>query len=259
MANSRTFEFHRDPFQPQPLTPGPLGHNDAASPDTPEELIGDTPGPLGMNDYADPSLASIANRSKTKRFPSAIFVSQRGLDFIMKEEYVKKVSNQLHWPGGTSGVTLGAGYDMKCRSKTTIIRDLTAIGLNYEVAEIAAHATGLSGEEAKKFVRKHSTLIRIDEAMATCLLRVIIRDYERIVKKHVKVPLQQHEYDALLSFAYNPGGRFVAVAKLLNRGDVSGAMKEMCRANTSGGYVLEGLTRRRNHETALYMKGVYRT
>lgn len=54
MANS--FKFRRDPFQPQPLTPGPLGYNDSASPDSTEEYLGETPGPLGMNDYADPNM-----------------------------------------------------------------------------------------------------------------------------------------------------------------------------------------------------------
>lgn len=51
-----SFKFRRDPFKPQPLTPGPLGYNDSASPDSKEEYRGETPGPLGMNDYADPNV-----------------------------------------------------------------------------------------------------------------------------------------------------------------------------------------------------------
>lgn len=61
---SNSFKFRRDPFQPQPLTPGPLGYNDSASPDSPEEYLGETPGPLGMNDYADPNVHHRATMSR---------------------------------------------------------------------------------------------------------------------------------------------------------------------------------------------------
>ena len=42
----------QDPFHLLPLTPGPLGHNDAAYPFCLTGLLGDTPGPLGVNDHA---------------------------------------------------------------------------------------------------------------------------------------------------------------------------------------------------------------
>jgi len=46
----------RDPFQQSPVTPGPLGCNDAADPRTSKQLrlIGDSPGTLGCRDYAAP-------------------------------------------------------------------------------------------------------------------------------------------------------------------------------------------------------------
>jgi hypothetical protein len=42
----------KDPAQPAPRTPGPLGHKDAAAPSAPGGLLGPTPGPLGINDHA---------------------------------------------------------------------------------------------------------------------------------------------------------------------------------------------------------------
>jgi hypothetical protein len=39
------------------LTPGTLGINDAASPDTPSWFLPDTPSPLGHNDHADPAFS----------------------------------------------------------------------------------------------------------------------------------------------------------------------------------------------------------
>ena len=46
-----------DPFVASPVTPGPLGYNDSADPQTPEWFVGDTPGPLGVGDCADPKYA----------------------------------------------------------------------------------------------------------------------------------------------------------------------------------------------------------
>src|SRR4051812_45937868 len=42
-----------DPDKFSPLTPGPLGHNDAADPASPSWFLGDTPGALGVGDWAD--------------------------------------------------------------------------------------------------------------------------------------------------------------------------------------------------------------
>lgn len=44
-----------NPSIASPVTPGSLGHNDAASPDTPDWFVGNTPGSLGINDSADPT------------------------------------------------------------------------------------------------------------------------------------------------------------------------------------------------------------
>ena len=79
----------------------------------------------------------------------------------------------------------------------------------------------------------------------------------RIVRNRIKVELQQHEFDALVSFAYNPGGRMGTVATHINAGEVAKAMQEIQRANTSKGVVMKGLTNRREHEVALYLHGRY--
>lgn len=77
MAYSRSpYHYGRDPFQKPTTTPGPLGHNDAASPDTPAAFVGDTPGPLGINDHADPNVherakAKVKAASRTKWDPVA--------------------------------------------------------------------------------------------------------------------------------------------------------------------------------------------
>lgn len=61
-------------------------------------------------------------------------------------------SRRLHWPKGGSGATIGRGYDMKERSKASIIADLTAAGLSPADAKKYAEGAGLQGAAAEKFV-----------------------------------------------------------------------------------------------------------
>jgi len=66
--------------------------------------------------------------------PAALAISENGLRFIFRREAQAGVSNHLHWPGGSSGVTLGPGYDMKLRGPSEIAKDMTSIGLTEDIA-----------------------------------------------------------------------------------------------------------------------------
>jgi len=88
------------------------------------------------------SCARAATFAKTQALPqfpsrpvSGQHISQNGLQFIFTHEAMLGVTNHLHWPGGASGVTLGAGYDMKLRTSAAITRDMVAIGLDATVAK----------------------------------------------------------------------------------------------------------------------------
>ena len=77
--------------------------------------------------------------------------------------------------------------------------------------------------------------------------------FERDVRKLVKVPLEQHQFDALVSFNYNTGGLGKStLLKKLNAGDYDGAAEEFKRWNKANGKVLPGLTRRRASESLLF-------
>lgn len=259
MATSRQMHLRRDPFAPPTLTPGPLGHNDATSPHAPRTLVGDTPGPLGMNDHAVPrGVAGEVLEDPFRKNPMAMNVSESGLRFIWREEYRKSVSEYLHWPGGASGVTIGAGYDLGSRTRSKIISDLTAAGVNPATSHFVATGAGLKGEQARLFVRAHRSEVIVSEEMGVKLLQLVIKEYESSVKALIKVRLKQTEYDALVSFAYNPGGRLKRVATKINHGDIKGAMDEITAANSSGGQVLLGLVKRRKKETDLFITGKYR-
>ena len=96
----------------------------------------------------------------------------------------------------------------------------------------------------------------IDEVTADRLLKTGLVGYENDVLKVVRVKLTQGQFDALVSFAYNVGSRALSTSTLLkklNAGDIKGAADEFLRWNKAGGKVLNGLTRRREAERALFL------
>nr|WP_269468826.1 lysozyme [Photorhabdus akhurstii] len=94
--------------------------------------------------------------------------------------------------------------------------------------------------------------------MCSRIMKRYLPAYEDLVRRKIKVPLRQNQFDALVSFAYNLGGRFNNVTRFINNGEVKNAMEEMKKAVTSGGVVVNGLVNRRKYEVNLYTKGDYR-
>lgn len=187
----------------------------------------------------------------------ALYTSQQGLNFIYNHEALAEVSNRLHWPRGASGVTLGAGYDMKERSAASVVADMQAIGLQPSIAQQISKAAGLANQAAAEFAEHYKTLVKLSRMQEMQLLRHVVPRYESLVKRMINIDLLQHEFDALVSFAYNPGGHFRTVAHQLNQGHVADAMKTIRSVVTSKGVVFRGLVRRRDHEVSLYLYGHY--
>jgi lysozyme len=98
----------------------------------------------------------------------------------------------------------------------------------------------------------------IEGQKAEILLRKDLQRFEDAVSKYVKVPLNQHQFDALVSFAFNVGEGALADSTLLKRLNAKEdpntvAKEELIRWNKGdGGKVLEGLTRRRAAEIELF-------
>ncbi|WP_096149948.1 lysozyme [Enterobacter asburiae] len=96
----------------------------------------------------------------------------------------------------------------------------------------------------------------IKQETAERLLKTGLVRYESDVSRLVKVGLTQGQFDALVSFTYNLGARSLSTSTLLrklNAGDYAGAADEFLRWNKAGGKVLNGLTRRREAERALFL------
>lgn len=102
--------------------------------------------------------------------------------------------------------------------------------------------------------------MKISERDAEELLKRDLKPREQAVSSAVKVPLNQNEFDALVSFVYNVGAgalRTSTALKRLNKGDRIGAADALTWWNkaTVGGVLREvlGLTRRRASERALFL------
>ena len=96
----------------------------------------------------------------------------------------------------------------------------------------------------------------ITEAKAEALLRQDLEEFEEAVTEAVQVSINPNQFSALVSFCFNLGVGSLfqsTLLKLLNQGDFQGAADQFPRWNKAGGQVLEGLTRRRKAERALFL------
>lgn len=98
----------------------------------------------------------------------------------------------------------------------------------------------------------------ITEERATELLEFIAnKTFSKNINKVVKVPLNQNQFDALVSFAYNIGNKnfnWSTLLKKLNLSDYIGASLEFGRWNQANGKILNGLVLRRQKEKELFLK-----
>lgn len=98
----------------------------------------------------------------------------------------------------------------------------------------------------------------ISNEQAERMLMNDIARFEPELDKLAKVPLNQNQWDALMSFVYNLGAANLGsstLLKLLNAGDCAGAAEQFSRWNKAGGQVLAGLTKRRASERQLFVGG----
>lgn len=85
------------------------------------------------------------------------------------------------------------------------------------------------------------------------LLEVDLPKYEAVVSRLVKVPLKQHQFDALVSFHFNTGKLGGStLLRRLNAGDFEGAEREFDKWHKPA-----SVTGRRDAEKLLFGEGVY--
>ena len=96
----------------------------------------------------------------------------------------------------------------------------------------------------------------ISEAGADKLLDKMLGKYEDAVNRYVQVPINQNQFDALVSFCYNLGQealRTSTLLKKLNNKDYNGAADAFLNWVYAGGKKLQGLVNRRTDERKLFL------
>ncbi|MBN3835250.1 glycoside hydrolase family protein [Burkholderia sp. Ac-20344] len=220
-----------------------------------EEIKGVDGFPTDLSPWHFHPIGLIGNFTKEATIGQSL--SDDGLWFIFSHEAQAGTTNRLHWPGGASGVTLGAGYDMKGRSEAGIVADMKVIGLSDEAAAGIAKAAGKEDSDANDFAKNNRNLVDLTHEQEVGLLRHTVKPYEKMVRNSIKIPLSQNQFDALVSFAYNPAARWDSVTNLINTGKVDAAMSKIKEGVKSKGTVLPGLVHRRDDEVNLYQEGRY--
>jgi lysozyme len=92
-----------------------------------------------------------------------------------------------------------------------------------------------------------------DDVMALLFQDIVPR--EDVVNESVIVPLEQCQFDALVSFTFNVGDgafRKSTLLKVLNEGHSASVPGQFMRWNKAGGRVVAGLDKRRRNEVRLW-------
>lgn len=99
----------------------------------------------------------------------------------------------------------------------------------------------------------------LSKEMASNILQYQVNTiYGDAVNDYTTVMDNQNHFDALTSFTYNLGAGNLKSSTLLkkhNSGDFHGAEDEFKKWVYADGVILDGLVKRRNEESALYIKG----
>lgn len=105
-------------------------------------------------------------------------------------------------------------------------------------------------------INKNEDLTEVSSSEAEELLLKDLISAEQAVMRNININLTQEQFDSLVSFTFNLGAAALQRSTLrqkVNRADHEEAASEFKRWVFSNGLKLEGLVRRRNHESALYL------
>ena len=94
---------------------------------------------------------------------------------------------------------------------------------------------------------------KISQEQAEELLKDILKKFEAIVNRKLKVKVNQNQFDALVSHTYNTGGSDT-LFRLINNGANDTEVRTWIESRyiTANGVKLKGLIRRRKAESDLY-------
>ncbi|MDH1725063.1 lysozyme [Acinetobacter johnsonii] len=133
---------------------------------------------------------------------------------------------------------------------------------NFEGLRLKAYDDGVGVWTIGFGTTKYPNGIRVKKGDACTLdqakayMQNDLKSFEQTVNNTVKVPLNQNQFDALVSLAYNIGTNAFSkstLVKKLNANDIRGAADQFDVWVNAGGKRMQGLVNRRAREKALFI------
>lgn len=204
--------------------------------------------------------------------PPAPLLSPKGYQLILDYEvgggqaYYSRFLASPTWPGASSGVTVGVGYDCGYNSKPVIVRDWAGMP-NTAYRERLGNTAGVKGQAAKSLVQSVGDIV-IDWRYAEAVFNdVTINRYHQLTQRTYPgfERLHGNAQAALVSLTFNRGSSMTGdrrkemrdIRDCAARQDYAG----MARANRAsirvwkGSSIEKGMARRREAEARLMEGG----
>lgn len=195
-------------------------------------------------------------------------LSQKGIDKLISFEvgskaYYQQYLRQPCWPGASSGITIGIGYDLGYQNKDSFKSDWQAV-LNNKQINTLLPACGLTGRAAKnRLADFQSVSIAYSAAMQVFLNTTLAQYAYQTLKIYPEmIYLKPDAQTALVSLVYNRGASLadkpsrkemrdlVAQVKNKNYQAIASSIQQMKRL---WGPQLSGLHKRRDSEAELVL------
>lgn len=199
--------------------------------------------------------------------------SKAAIDLIVAEEVSSQATYQAkyqhpEWPGGASGVTIGIGYDCGYSTPDVIAADW-GDKLPAAMVKCLEDVAGIHGSPAASYAHMLRGVVTVpwDAAMAVFIGRDMPK-WEQIVAHALPNTdkLAPDSFGALVSLAYNRGASFSLAGdrymemrgiKLLMGAQQFDRIPDELRSMKRLWPNVQGLRLRRDHEAALFEKGLH--
>lgn len=172
--------------------------------------------------------------------------SKQGIDYIISEE--GKINYEYYCPANVP--TIGVG----CVSK------YIPYNMKKLFSKVPLSQVKLVGR-IKPVVDDDGLVMVATDEQVFALFSKRLSEFEESINQYIKMPLEQHQFDALVSFCFNIGVANFArstLRKCLNQNSTPEQITNWLAAwNKSNGKILDVLVNRRRREINLFLHGKY--
>ena len=197
---------------------------------------------------------------------AVLIVSKKSLDLIVRSEITSEANyrqrlSQPSWPGASSGVTIGIGYDLGATSRSQIEKDWRG-GIRDTELERLLETQGVRGQSAAGLIAGlrdiRVPLVEAKQVFYRSSLPTYAKKVRRIYRGVEDLPGDAQ--GGLLSLVFNRGAslsgsrrrEMKAIVDLVEAGDLAGIASEIRSMKRLWvGMGLDGLLKRRDKEATL--------